>query len=555
LLLHEWIGANDKQPPREAVMRTQLVSTVVLALLAGVTQAQTAARPEKPQVTLGADIKQLLFNWEPVAGATYYQLYVLYPGTRHFVPQGERLPATQTQLALPLALHLHNWERTFYIIGACNSAGCTSSTGMNPRPVLLDAIGYLKASNFEPDDTFGGNVVLSSDGYTLAVTAPGEASSATGVGGNQADNGAPFSGAVYVFRRRGNEWEQEAYIKAGVSKQGLGFGSSVISSDHAVALSGDGSILAAAAPYEKVGGAVTGTVYIYRRFRNTWTMVQKLSPPAPKDNSFFGFSIDMSRDARTIKVSSIDYSRTQDLNYPYVYTHIYVKGETRWERATTLEPFYAGDKCQAARLDALGQTLVSACFDEANGAARIVTMKGAGATWVHADDLPLGARAREPIAINGDATWLAVRHRQEPPVFVHLYRWTAGQWIQAAAIPPIPSLDPHGTYGWGWLNAISDDGRLLAIGDSTANEVGAGVSATPKIAGIRDPLNIGAIYIYERGATPDSWTLRNVVKSRDPAHDTSFAIAMSLSASGRTLAVGAGYESGGAHRSGAVYLY
>jgi len=47
-------------------------------------------------------------------------------------------------------------------------------------------------------DGFGRSVSLSGD--TLAVGAPFEASNATGVNGNQADNGAPYSGAVYVFR-------------------------------------------------------------------------------------------------------------------------------------------------------------------------------------------------------------------------------------------------------------------------------------------------------------------------------------------------------------------
>ena len=535
-------------------MRT-LLAAASLLLLANIAQAQTAARPAKPQVTLGADIKQLLFDWEPAAGATYYQMYVRYPGGSRFLPQGERLPASQTQLALPVAVHLENWVDTFYVLGACNSAGCTSSSLMRPQNVMLDTIGYLKASNLEANDAFGGNLVLSSDGFTLAVTASGEASGATGVNGNQADNSAPYSGAVYVFRRRGNDWQQEAYIKAGASKQGLGFGSSVISGNHAVALSGDGSILVAAAPYDDVQGAISGSVYIYRRFRNTWTMVQKLSPPVPTDYAWFGFSIDISRDARTIKVSSVNYAQTQDLNYPSTYTHIYVKGESRWERATTLEAFYPGDKCQAARLDALGQTLVSACFNEASGVARIVTMKGAGATWVHADDLSVSNRIREPIAINGAATWLAVRQRMEPPISVEVYRWDAGQWVSAGGIPAIPSLEPLGTYGWGYFSALSDDGRLLAISDPTANEVGAGVSPIPKVANPSvDPVNIGAIYIYQRGATPGSWTLRNVVKSRDPAHDTSFGM-MALSATGRTLAVGAGYDSGGAHRSGAVFLY
>ena len=57
---------------------------------------------------------------------------------------------------------------------------------------------YLKASNTDAGDLFGSSVSLSGD--TLAVGAKSESSSATGVNGNQKDNGADGSGAVYVRR-------------------------------------------------------------------------------------------------------------------------------------------------------------------------------------------------------------------------------------------------------------------------------------------------------------------------------------------------------------------
>ena len=41
---------------------------------------------------------------------------------------------------------------------------------------------------------------MSGDGNTLAVGAPMEASNSTGVDGDQADNSAFTSGAVYVYR-------------------------------------------------------------------------------------------------------------------------------------------------------------------------------------------------------------------------------------------------------------------------------------------------------------------------------------------------------------------
>jgi hypothetical protein len=57
---------------------------------------------------------------------------------------------------------------------------------------------YVKAFNSDAQDEFGYKVSLS-DG-TLAVTARGEASKATGVGGDPSDNSVPSSGAVYIFR-------------------------------------------------------------------------------------------------------------------------------------------------------------------------------------------------------------------------------------------------------------------------------------------------------------------------------------------------------------------
>lgn len=55
---------------------------------------------------------------------------------------------------------------------------------------------YLKASNAEAFDRFGGGLAVSSDGTSIVVGATGEASGAVG---NQADNSAPESGAAYVF--------------------------------------------------------------------------------------------------------------------------------------------------------------------------------------------------------------------------------------------------------------------------------------------------------------------------------------------------------------------
>ena len=58
---------------------------------------------------------------------------------------------------------------------------------------------YLKSSNSDAGDEFGGSLALSRDGRTMAIGARTEDSNARGVNGNQNDNSVQDSGAVYVF--------------------------------------------------------------------------------------------------------------------------------------------------------------------------------------------------------------------------------------------------------------------------------------------------------------------------------------------------------------------
>ena len=91
---------------------------------------------------------------------------------------------------------------------------------------------YLKASNTEAGDGFGGSVGISGD--TVVVGAAGEDSAATGVNGNQVDNSAAESGAAYVFVRSGSTWTQQAYLKASNTEANDFFFTVAISGDTAV---------------------------------------------------------------------------------------------------------------------------------------------------------------------------------------------------------------------------------------------------------------------------------------------------------------------------------
>jgi hypothetical protein len=156
---------------------------------------------------------------------------------------------------------------------------------------------YIKASNTEANDYFGWSVSLSSDGTRLAVGASYEDSSATGVDGNQADNGAPSSGAVYVFSRTGTAWAQEAYVKASNTGANHQFG-------YSVSLSADGTRLAVGASWETSSAWQSGAVYVFSRTGTTWTQEAyvKASNAATGDN--FGWSVSLSADGTRLAVGA-----------------------------------------------------------------------------------------------------------------------------------------------------------------------------------------------------------------------------------------------------------
>jgi hypothetical protein len=168
---------------------------------------------------------------------------------------------------------------------------------------------YLKASNTDGADFFGVSVALSADGNTLAVGAYGEDSNATGVNGNQADNSAGASGAVYVFVRSGSNWTQQAYMKASNTGVFDVFGVSV-------ALSADGNTLAVGASLEDsnatgVNGnqadnsAInSGAVYVFVRSGSSWTQKAYLKASNTGDGDTFGNSVALSADGNTLAVGA-----------------------------------------------------------------------------------------------------------------------------------------------------------------------------------------------------------------------------------------------------------
>ena len=164
---------------------------------------------------------------------------------------------------------------------------------------------YVKASNTGTGDRFGSSVALSGDGSTLAAGARSEASAATGIDGDQADNTAAGAGAVYVFTRSGTTWAQQAYVKASNTQAGDSFGLSA-------ALSEDSNTLLVGAPNESsaatgIGGsqadnaaANAGAGYVFTRNGARWTQRAYVKASNTGAGDSFGISVAVSSNGSTV---------------------------------------------------------------------------------------------------------------------------------------------------------------------------------------------------------------------------------------------------------------
>lgn len=169
---------------------------------------------------------------------------------------------------------------------------------------------YVKASNTQAGDRFGAGVSLDADGSTLAVGASNEASDATGVDGDQVNDAAPGSGAVYVFARNGTAWTQQAYLKASAASPDAAFFN--------VSLSASGDVLAVGAPSEASGGSgvvaaldrsgsedlESGAAFVFARETDSWVARSTIKGLAAASGDRFGHAVCLSADGGTLAVGA-----------------------------------------------------------------------------------------------------------------------------------------------------------------------------------------------------------------------------------------------------------
>ena len=613
-----------------------LLTTLLMACSSGGGSSPPASPSptQSPTLSLTYDTNQINFTWAAVEGATHYQLFESPDGVSGYTQIGGDLEDTSYELAISLPQRVN----AKYLLKACNSEGCSSSTDVFVGAELAAAIGYLKASNSNAGDTFGYAIALSRDGNTLAIGAAGpspgnnppidnllpgagEASNATGIAGNQTDNSANNAGAVYLFSRSSGSWVQQQYIKATNSEANDYFGWSI-------ALSSDGNTLAVGAPGESSNATAidgnqddnsapqSGAVYVYTRNDSVWTPQSYIKASNSEASDFFGWSLALSTDGNTLAVGAygedsnakgINGNQSNNNHLLAGAAYIFNRTASTWTQQAYLKAsntdsasanasFGADYFGWALDISSDGNTVAVGAFGEDSGATgvngaqnnndapnsgAVHTFIRSGSTWmpqayIKASNTNISDKFGMAVKLSGNGTTLAISAPNEDSSAinidgnqsdnsaaesgaVYLFSYDGSNWQQQSYIKASNS----DTADWfGMALAISEDGNTLVVGAPYEASSGGGTTAN---ANDNSAPYSGALYLYTRSGT--LWSHQLYAKAPNAQSNDSFARSLALSADASRIAVSAPYESssatgmGGnqsdnsAARAGAVYLY
>lgn len=486
--------------------------------------------------------KTFRISWQPSINAEFYRVLENPDGLSGFTQISDDLePSTQR---LDHRVALYSKVNARYIVQACNASQCVDSNELVVSGSLEAAIGYLKASNTNAGDEFGRAVSLSADGNTLAVGVYGESSSATGVNGNQYDNATIISGAVYVFTRINDVWQQQAYLKASNADQYDYFGWDV-------SLNADGNTLAIGAFYESsaatgVSGSQndnsafkSGAVYVFVDDNGNWQQQAYLKASNTDPDDEFGFTINLSADGNTLAVgapreqsAAMGITGNQLDNTADVSGAVYVfaRLDGNWQQQAYLK----GSNTGAG--DYFG-------YDVSLGADGDTLAVGA----VGEDSTVTGTNSNQDNnnAENAGAVYVFIRRNDN---------WQQQTYLKAS------NTDAWDRFGNNV--SLSADGNTLAVGAYWEDSSATGVNNNQND---NSSDSAGAVYVFTHDN--GNWQQQSYIKASNTDFYESFGHDVSLSADGETLAVGALYEDSNATgidgrqdnnvaaSSGAVYFY
>ena len=325
---------------------------------------------------------------------------------------------------------------------------------------------YLKASNTNLGDEFGHAVAVFGD--TVAVGAQRESSAATTIDGNQADNTADSSGAVYVFTRTGATWTQQAYVKASNTGAGDNFGGAVaLSADTLVvgAVNEDGATVGINGNQASNAALDAGAVYVFTRSGTTWTQQSYVKASNTNAGDLFGNAVALSGDTLAVgafgeasAATGVNGDQTDNTAAAAGAVYVFIRTSGTWVQQAYLKASNSG------RLYAFGKSLAL------SGDALVVGANGenSGATGIDGNQA-------DGTAPGSGAAYLFTRSGTT---------WQQGTYVKAS--------NTGGDDNFGWSVALSDD--TLVVG--AYGEASAAAGINPANGQANDTaVGAGAVYI------------------------------------------------------------
>lgn len=521
---------------------------------------QTSA-PAAPSVTAGAEFKGLRLDWDPVAGASWYQLEYRAHQNAAFVQQGDDYPTSKTVATFRLPLHLFDWTYARYRVAACNSAGCTRSPEVSVSTLRRFAVGYFKPAQTLVGQRFGADTDISSDGLNFVSAAPGDFITSGGT--------THAGGTIYVFRRNSSgTWLQRARLEPTVPPfiEGL--------NEMYVAISGDGNTVALGMPnyWHEEHDARGGEVFVFHFNGTSWVRTRL---PAIARGAF-GRWVALNEAGDTLAVA-----RGESLDPPVprrVDMYKLVNGS--WSPVRSIgDKLEDNENCARGVLSRDGSTVAEPCRQGPVGMSAVRTYLRVhfGPNWTTRANRELQLDQNGPygygiggIGIDGTGDTIAAQiylnpgpnFMDEGPSEVHVFKRNGAVYMPPETVFP-GGWKPNELQSYfGSSIAMSADGSTLAVGDPADIGLGTGPRAVPLNPGTA---TTGGVYIYR---FTNFWRPVSVVKPNyHPNEGRTFGVELALSGNGQTLIIGESLESSGAEgiggdwnntavaQSGAVWMY
>ena len=369
----------------------------------------------------------------------------------------------------------------------------------------------LSASDVGADDNFGISVSIS--GETVVV-------------GAEDDNDAGSeSGSAYVFIRSGSTWSLQSKLTASDASANSNLGNSV-------SISGDTVVVGAFDDN-------SGSAYVFTRSGRAWSQQAKLTGSNIGIFSDFGKSVSISGDTVVVG-ANLDNVGSRDSGSAYVF----VRSGSTWSEQAKLSAFdgAANDEFGFSVSISGDTVVVGATLDDENGSdsGSAYVFTRSGSNWSHQEKLTafdgaVGDWYGRRVAISGDTVVVGAFTDDDDGQnsgSVYVYTRVGNMWSHQEKLTA--------------SDAEADDwfGRRVAISGDTV------VISAPGSGD--DGIESDSAYIFTRSGS--TWTEQAKLTPSDPAAFGAFGSSVSIS--GDTVVVGAGYEDiNGASSSGSVYVY